>query len=127
MKTIRRITNARSRFPVFLHGLGSYPNKERAEQIEHRVRTELKRAERAIELVRVYVEDINGPRGGIDEACRIVVQLPRGGCVAVAGRGSNLLATVSQTLVRAGLAVRRHIQRRKTRRRRHRTRTQLAS
>ena len=121
MKTIRRITNARSGFPVFLHGLGFYPNKDLAEQIEHRVRTELKRAEWAIELVRVYVEDINGPRGGIDEACRIVVRLPPRGCVAVAGRGSSLLATVSKTAARAALAVRRHLQCRKTRRRRHRT------
>lgn len=125
MKTIQRITNARSRFPILLHGLGAYPNKELAEQIEHGLRAELNRAERAIELVRVYVEDVNGPRGGIDEACRIVVQLPPRGRVAVAGRGSHLLAAVSQTATRAALAVRQHIQRRKTRRRRHRT--QLAS
>jgi putative sigma-54 modulation protein len=116
---------ANSRFPIFVHGLGAYPEARVAERIEHRLRAELGRFDQAIELVRVYVEDVNGPRGGVDEVCRIVVQLPPRGCVAVTGRGESLLAAVRVTAARAAQAVKRHVQRRKTLRRRGRT--QLAS
>ena len=125
MKSLPQAPSERSRFPIFIHGLGAFPEEGLAERIEQRVRAGLNRSGRAIDLVRVSVEDVNGPRGGIDEACRIVVQLPPRGCVTVTGKGAQLLAAVSETAARAAQAIHRHVQRRKTLRRRNRE--QLAS
>jgi ribosome-associated translation inhibitor RaiA len=86
--------------------------------IERQLRAALGRFARRVGQVRVYLRDVNGPRGGVDKQCRIVVDLPRAGRAVVSGAGTDPYAVVAHTAARTGRAVKRHLQRRAARRRR---------
>ena len=44
--------------------------------LKERLRPALAHFGRHVEVVRVYLRDMNGPRGGLGKKCRIVVELP---------------------------------------------------
>jgi CBS domain-containing protein len=67
-----------------------------------------------IERVTVRVEDVNGPRGGVDTSCRVKVVLSGLPSVTVETRGATLADTVNRALAGAERAVRRNVQRRRT-------------
>lgn len=79
--------------------------------VEERLHLALGRFARHIQRVRVYLRDVNGPRGGLDKKCRIVVELPLRARVVVTGIDRLLSAAIAQTANRAGLALKRHLQR----------------
>ena len=85
--------------------------------LQERLRLALGRFARHIDLVRVYLRDVNGPRDGLDKKCRMVVELPPRGRVIVAGADTATSAAIARTASRAGIAVKRHVQRRRSRRR----------
>jgi putative sigma-54 modulation protein len=85
--------------------------------IECRVRTALGRFSRRVGRVRVYLRDVNGPRGGMDKQCRIVAHLPRFGRPVARGTGTDPYAVVARTAARLGRAVMRRLKRRTARRR----------
>lgn len=87
------------------------------EHIVERLRLALGRFSRSIGEVRVYLRDVNGPRGGTDKVCRVVVEVPRFGTVVVTGVDADIFAAVTRTVNRAGFAVRRQVKRRLARRR----------
>lgn len=84
--------------------------------LRERLRLALGRFARHVGRVRVYLWDVNGPRGGADKRCRIVVELPPRGRVAVAGTDTALAGAIARTAGRVGFAVRRHVQRRRSQR-----------
>lgn len=67
----------------------------------------------AIERVSVRIEDINGPRGGVDRACRIKVVLSGLPSVVFERRDSTLEAAVDGAVAGVETAVRRAVQRRR--------------
>jgi putative sigma-54 modulation protein len=85
--------------------------------VKERLRVALGRFARHIDLVRVYLRDVNGPRGGLGKKCRIVVELPPRGRVVVTGADTDISAAITGTATRAGFAVKRHVKRRRTSRR----------
>lgn len=85
--------------------------------LKERLRLALSRFGRRIDLVRVYLRDVNGPRGGPGKQCRIVVELPPRGRVIVTGADTDIRAAITGTASRAGFAVKRHVKRRRARRR----------
>jgi hypothetical protein len=68
----------------------------------------------SIERVSVRVEDVNGPRGGIDHACRVKVVLSGLPSVVVVEQDASLAAAIDRALGGAERAVRRAVQRRRT-------------
>ena len=76
-----------------------------------------------VKVVRAYLRDVNGPRGGLDKLCRIVVELDRRGRVVVTGMDTDIRAAVGVAAIRAGVAVKRHVKRGRARRRPPRGRT----
>jgi ribosome-associated translation inhibitor RaiA len=70
---------------------------------------------RAIERVSVRIDDVNGPRGGVDKRCRIKVVLSGLPSVVVEQQHASLQAAVDRTLRRTESAVRQSVQRRRTR------------
>jgi len=67
----------------------------------------------SIERVSVRVEDLNGPRGGIDHACRIKVVLSGLPSVMYEKRGASLEAAVDGALAGVERVVRKSLRRRR--------------
>ena len=69
----------------------------------------LRRFARRIDRVTVWLEDVNGPRGGVDKRCRIAVRLRPAGAVFVAKNASDAFAAIGRAAGRTGSAVARKI------------------
>jgi hypothetical protein len=72
------------------------------ERIERRVGFALSRLATQIRQVDVHLCDVNGPRGGIDKRCRVLVHFERGPAVVVEDFDSDIDDLVDRTLGRAG-------------------------
>ncbi len=61
----------------------------------------------AIDHVAVRIGDVNGPRGGVDKRCQIVVKLQSPGCppVVIDENDETLHAAISHASDRAGRSV----------------------
>jgi ribosome-associated translation inhibitor RaiA len=69
----------------------------------------LSRVSDLLHRVDVTLEDVNGPRGGIDKVCRVRVRGPRLRDVVVMERDSDVTAAVDLASSRAGRAVLRAV------------------
>ena len=67
----------------------------------------------SIARVSVRIADVNGPRGGVDQACRIKIVLRGLPSVVFEGRNESLNAAVDAALSGAQRAVRRTVERRR--------------
>ena len=83
--------------------------------IERRLRFVLGRFGTHIGSVQVHLADLNGPRGGMDKRCRIVVRLVRAGQVFVEDTDNDLGAVVDRATDRVGQSVSRELERRHNR------------
>lgn len=90
--------------------------------LQERLRLALAHFGRYAEIVRVYLRDVNGERGGSGKKCRIVVELPPRGRVVVTGMDTRVRAAINATANRVAVAVKRHVKRRRAQRRPHRRR-----
>lgn len=64
-----------------------------------------------IERVSVRVRDLNGPRGGVDHACRVKVVLSNAPSEIVEKRDASLVTAIDTALTSAERAIRRSLQR----------------
>jgi hypothetical protein len=78
---------------------------------ERRLLFALARFDSRVSEVEVVVEDLNGPRGGIDKACRITAKLHRSNDVTISDRDEDLFRCISRAADRVGRAVARAIAR----------------
>jgi len=99
------------------------------EFIDRRLHFALGRFGPAIDHVSVRVGDINGPRGGADKHCRIVVKLRASGSnpIAIDDNDEDLYAAVAQASDRVGRTVARAVERRQGKRAHQRRRTSTAN
>ncbi|MGE0820944.1 MAG: ribosome-associated translation inhibitor RaiA [Candidatus Binatia bacterium] len=81
--------------------------------IERRLRFALGRFGARIMAGTVIVEDLNGPRGGIDKQCRIAVALKGSGHVRVEVRDTDMISAVDHAADRINRAVTRELDRRR--------------
>jgi ribosome-associated translation inhibitor RaiA len=84
--------------------------------VERRLQRVLRFFPQRITAVRVYVNDINGTRGGIDKQVRIQVYGSLFGEVVATATGLTLHAAASEAVLKTGSAVHRVLHRRRTRR-----------
>jgi len=66
-----------------------------------------------VRRVQLWIEDVNGPRGGRDLRCRLRICLRRGGTFSVAWLSERVEAAIDEAFDRARAALLRHIQRRR--------------
>jgi putative sigma-54 modulation protein len=90
---------------------------------ERRLRFSLDGFATQLEGVEVRLDDINGPRGGVDKRCAIKVILRRVGVVFARAAGDNVYSTVDSAAARIRSAVSRTLSRRRARRTIRRTLT----
>src|SRR5262245_21377916 len=87
--------------------------REDREYIKRRIDAKVGKLERPVERVSFRLNDVNGPRGGVDKVCRakvVVSGLPR---VVVERRDRSARAVVATTLAATERAVRKAIGRRR--------------
>jgi hypothetical protein len=77
------------------------------------VRAAIGRFERRVRRVELFVDDVNGPRGGVDQQCRCVVYLKRMAPIVATARESRLASAVSQAAERAAAALTARVGRRR--------------
>jgi len=71
----------------------------------------LGRFEDQVRRVQLWIEDVNGPRGGRDLRCRIRICLRRGGTFSVAWLADRAEAAIDEVFDRARSALLRRVQR----------------
>lgn len=81
------------------------------DHIERRVHFALERFAERIKRVRVQVRDLNGPRGGVDKSCQLVISLVPAATVVLETRGSNIYAAIDCLVGRAATSVVRRLKR----------------
>ena len=83
------------------------------EWIERRLLFALSRFGDRIRRVTALMEDINGPRGGVDKRCRVTVRARGAWTVTVRDLDADLHSVISRAVARAGHAVSRRVARRR--------------
>jgi hypothetical protein len=71
-----------------------------------------------IQTIHVWLEDVNGPRGGVDTRCRIELSLSPRGRVTATSLAANEYVAIANAASRAGALVNGRIKRTRTLRRR---------
>jgi len=85
------------------------------ETVETLVQRGLRRYAKRISEIRVWLDDANGPRGGIDRTCRIQVELLSAGTSTVESRAETVYAALAGAIERAKTTIDRTLKRRRTR------------
>jgi len=88
------------------------------EHVIRRVHFQLNRFEGGVSSVGIRIEDINGPKGGIDKRCQVTVLGPSFSPVMVDDLSSDASSAVDMAVDRAARAVGREIERGRAVRRR---------
>ena len=99
--------------PAHIRVLGANLSKDKRTEIRKKLNRKLGKFANAIERVSVRVKDINGPRGGIDQVCRIKVVLSNLSSVVFEAQDASLDVVIGSALTGAERAVRRSLQRRR--------------
>ena len=85
--------------------------------LKHAVRTQLARLQARfgdwLHYARVRLEDVNGPRGGVDKRCRMVFGLPQMQPIVVQARSEDMYQAIHQASRRAEQALDRELNRRR--------------
>jgi putative sigma-54 modulation protein len=69
-----------------------------------------------IRKVTVHLSDINGPRGGADKRCQLVVTMEKLPSVIIEDTRNDLYAAIDHATERAGRSVARHLERKQAHR-----------
>ena len=85
------------------------------DRIERRLRFALVRFGSRIDKVFVFLHDLNGPKGGIDKLCRILVKTRGCGVVVASVPDSDWYTAVDRATTRIGQTVARHVERHRER------------
>ena len=99
--------------PSYIRPVGIELSPEDGDYIRRKLGRRLGKFAGSIERVSVRLEDVNGPRGGIDHVCRIKVVLSGLPSVVYEKRGASLLPVVDGAIAGVERALRRRLQRRR--------------
>ena len=105
-KTAAGQTSSPDDRPVFIRAVGVRIGPNDREYIRRKLGRKLGKFSRHVERSSVRIEDVNGPRGGVDQRCRIKVVLNGLPSVVVEERHEMLQAAIDGALARVALAVR---------------------
>lgn len=112
---LRRDRHAASDIPTHVRAVGAPVDGDDRAYLRRKLGRKLGKFVRAVERVSVRIRDVNGPKGGVDKACRIKVVLAGLPSVVVEEQHASLQAAMDRAMQRSERAVRRSVQRRTTR------------
>jgi len=90
---------------------------ELREHVERRINFALGHFDHRVSRVAVSLSDVNGPKGGVDKQCQILVHLRRGNAVKIQDVDADFGSVIDRAADRAGRAVARRLERRRERKR----------
>lgn len=88
-----------------------------AAALQWRLRQALARLEGPVHAVSLTLADVNGPRGGRDQACQLVIQLPGEPSLVIHEQADTVQQATGNAIARARRNLARRIKRRQQRRR----------
>ncbi|HEU4685802.1 MAG TPA: HPF/RaiA family ribosome-associated protein [Nitrospira sp.] len=99
--------------PAHIRVLGTHLSKDERRDIRKKLGKKLGKFGRMIQRVSLRVMDANGPRGGLDQVCRLKVVLNRLPSIVAEAQDAVLGTAIQKALAAAERAVRRTVQRRR--------------
>jgi CBS domain-containing protein len=99
--------------PANIRVVGVELDQDQKRYIRQTLGMKLGKFARSIERVSVRLKDVNGPRGGVDQLCRIKVVLSGLPSVVFQSQAGSLTDAINGALAGAERAVRRRVQRRR--------------
>ncbi|HOA75031.1 MAG TPA: ribosome-associated translation inhibitor RaiA [Phycisphaerae bacterium] len=99
-----------------VHGANIEVTDAITSHVETRFRAALDKHERQVEDVMIRLEDVNGPKGGVDMRCQATIHLRPGDTVVVEDVEDDLYAAISLAADRAKHVVTRRLDRVRNRR-----------
>ncbi len=99
--------------PAHIRVFGANLSKDKRTDIRQQLGRQLGKFAPSIERVSVRVDDVNGPRGGVDQLCRIKVVLSGLPSVVFEAQDASLDVAIAAALSGTERAVRRSVQRRR--------------
>lgn len=94
------------------------------DHIEGQLESALSRLDGWVQQATVYLDDVNGPRGGARKLCRVMVTANSIGTVVVTETGESVQASTSRAIRRAVFTLKRRIKQRRDRKTAGRNRPQ---
>lgn len=101
------------KFPVHIRATHVELGVVERNYIRRKLGSKLDKYARSVERVSVRIDDVNGPRGGVDQSCRLKIVLRGLPSVVFESRDASLNAAVDAALSGAARAVRSTTQRRR--------------
>ncbi len=89
-------------------------NRNLQEQLERRLHFALARFGGRIRRISAFLEDVNGPRGGEDQHCRIEVSLVPSGTIMAEATDDEIVSAVGRAAERVARRVRDALDRKRT-------------
>ena len=71
------------------------------QQVEQRVRLVLHRLQGQVQQARISLRDINGPKGGVDKQCQIMLTTAGHGTLVIVSKAEHAQGALNQALQRA--------------------------
>lgn len=114
-RPLKRVSTRQSpwRMTGHVRVIGAALDEDQREYVGRKLGMKLGKFASSIERVTVRVTDVNGPRGGIDQRCRVKVVLSGLPSVVVERRHATTEAAVDMTLRATEESVRRVVRRRR--------------
>ena len=114
-RVAKRDRGRSSRLPprVSIRVIGAHLEEQDRAYIRRKLGEKLAKVASSIERVSVRITDENGPRGGVDQLCRIKVVLPGLPSVVVDRRASTLLGAIDSAIRATERAVMSAVRRRR--------------
>ena len=101
------------RIPAHVRVIGTSVDEEQEAYIRRKLGSKLGKYATSIERISVRLTDVNGPRGGVDQRCRIKVVLSALPSVVVERRHADVDAAIDTALRATAEAVRRIVGKRR--------------
>lgn len=95
---------------------------ELQQYVERRIGFALDRYESRLAQVAVYLDDVNGPKGGVDKLCQITAELPGLERVKILEQNATFAAAVDCAARRLGYRIQQALRRRRPEEAAHRQR-----
>jgi hypothetical protein len=117
MATHRLPTDTSREIEFTVHARGIELKNSHRRAIRRILASALGRFTRRVRTIRVWVEDVNGPRGGVDIRCRIEVHFRPRGSITVSALATDKYTATAAAAARARELVDRRVKRVRSRRR----------